>query len=138
MTKKKWKHISISIETTQAEPLTIIKNSKTPDTTLWQESELKKYILVSSRNENVSKKNALQKLTLADKKQEKSYSKPISSYNLTAPYNRNLFYFHDLFSTTQKNLPLFSGTMRTVDLVEVAALFCTSFRVTHGENSEES
>ncbi|GAA4748311.1 hypothetical protein GCM10023229_30940 [Flavisolibacter ginsenosidimutans] len=71
----------------------IIQNSKMPDTTLWQESELKNYILVNSRDENVSKKYILQKLALTDKKQKKFYSKQINSYNSADPYNRNLFYF---------------------------------------------
>src|SRR5215218_11353673 len=58
----------------------IVQNSKTPDTRLWQESELRNYILVNSRDENVSKKYAFQKLALT-KKQKKLYRKQISSYN---------------------------------------------------------
>lgn len=72
---------------------TIVQNSKMTDTTLWQDSELKHCILVSGRDEDISKKHALQKLALADKKQKKFYSKQICSYNSTAPYNRNLFHF---------------------------------------------
>src|SRR5690349_22752312 len=71
----------------------IIQNSKTPDTTLWQEAELKNYILVNSREEGISKKVALQKLGLTDKKQKKIFSKQINSYNSADTYNRNLIYF---------------------------------------------
>lgn len=71
----------------------IVQNSKTPETTLWQESELKNYILVNSREENVSKKSAFQKLAWVDKKQKKDYRKQINTYNSADPYDRNLFYF---------------------------------------------
>ena len=70
----------------------IVRNSKTIDTTLWQDNELKKCILVSNTNENVSTIKALEKLAIVDKKQKKSYSKQISHYNSMDPYNRNLFY----------------------------------------------
>lgn len=71
----------------------IIQNSKTPDTALWQETELKNYILINSREEGVSKKVALQRLGLTDKKQKKFFSDQINSYNSAAPYNRNMFSF---------------------------------------------
>jgi len=48
------------------------------------------------------------------------------------------FTFHDLSLTKQENLPLFSGTMLIVDWVVEAASFCTSFRVKHGKNLEQS
>jgi hypothetical protein len=40
----------------------IIENSKSVDTTLWQDTELKSFIIVSNREETISKKKAFQKL----------------------------------------------------------------------------
>src|SRR5687768_1977615 len=71
----------------------IVRNSKTPDTTLWQETELNNYILVNSKDESISKKRVLEKLALTDRKQKKFYSKQINRYNAAEPYYRNLFYF---------------------------------------------
>jgi hypothetical protein len=71
----------------------IIKNSKSADTTLWQGTELKSFILVSNRKEIISKKKAFQKLHLINKSQLKLYKQQINSYNSTDSYNRNLYYF---------------------------------------------
>ena len=71
----------------------IIHNSKSVDTTLWQDDELKNYLLVSNSDENVSTKSATQKLRLTDKKQIKFYKKQINHFNSTDSYNRNLYYF---------------------------------------------
>ena len=84
----------------------IVQNSKMPDTTLWQDNELKKYILVSSRNKKVSKKNALQKFTMVDKKQKKFYVKQISNYNSTDPSNKNLFYISRPVFTNSKEFAI--------------------------------
>ena len=71
----------------------IIENSKSVDTTLWQDTELKSLIVTSSREETISKKKAFQKLQLTDKSQIKLYKKQINRYNSTDSYNRNLYYF---------------------------------------------
>ncbi len=71
----------------------IIHNSKLVDTTLWQDTELKSFIIVSDKDETISKKHAIQKLQLTDKSQIKLYKKQINRYNSTDSYNRNLYYF---------------------------------------------
>jgi hypothetical protein len=71
----------------------IIENSKSVDTTLWRETELKSFIVVSNREETISKKKAFQKLQLTDKNQIKLYKKKINRFNSTDSYNRNLYYF---------------------------------------------
>ena len=57
------------------------------------EVELKSFIVVSNREEAISKKKAFQKLQLADKNQIKLYKKQINRFNSTDSYNRNLYYF---------------------------------------------
>jgi hypothetical protein len=82
----------------------IVQSSKTGDTTLWQESELTNCILVNSRDENVSKKYAFRKLAFTDRKQKKSFSKQIDTYNSADPYSRNLFYFsRPVFDKSRKH-----------------------------------
>ena len=71
----------------------IIKNSKTLDTLVWQDNELPNYVLVNSRGETVSKKDALKKLAFNDKQRIKFYKKQINRFNSTDSYNRNLYYF---------------------------------------------
>lgn len=71
----------------------IIRNSKFADTTFWADKELPKVLLVSERDETVSKKYALKKLGLTDKKQIKIYNKQINKFNLTEASDRNLCYF---------------------------------------------
>ena len=71
----------------------IIENSKTVDTTLWQDTELQSFIAVSSREETISKKLAFQNLQLKNKSLIKLYKKQINRYNSTDNYNRNLYYF---------------------------------------------
>lgn len=71
----------------------IIRNSKFADTTFWADKELPKVLLVSERDETVSKKYALKKLGLTDKKQIKFYNKQINKFNLTEASDRNLCYF---------------------------------------------
>ena len=71
----------------------IIENSKSVDTTLWRETELKSFIVVSNREEAISKKKAFQKLQLTDKNQIKLYKNQINRFNSTDTYNRNLYYF---------------------------------------------
>ncbi len=71
----------------------IIENSKSVDTTLWQDTELKSLIVTSNREETISKKKAFQKLQLTDKSQIKLCKKQINRYNSTDSYNRNLYYF---------------------------------------------
>lgn len=71
----------------------IIRNSKFADTTFWADKELPKVLLVSERDETVSKKYALKKLGLTDKKQIKIYNKQINKFNLTEASDRNMCYF---------------------------------------------
>ena len=71
----------------------IIKNSKLADTTLWQDNELKIYLVVENKNENVSNKYATEKLRLTNRKLIKLYKRQINRYNSINSYNRNLYYF---------------------------------------------
>lgn len=71
----------------------IINNSKSVDTSLWQDNELENCLLVSNRNENIQAKYAIQKLRLTDKKRIRFYKKQINRYNSTDSYNKNLYYF---------------------------------------------
>ncbi len=71
----------------------IIENSKSVDTTLWHNNELKSFIVVSNRGETIAKKKAFQKIELTDKSKLKLYKKQINRYNSTDSYNRNLYYF---------------------------------------------
>jgi hypothetical protein len=71
----------------------IIKNSKSVDTTFWEDTELKTLVLTNNREEQISKKKAFQKLQLTDKSQIKLCKKQINCYNSTDSYNRNLYYF---------------------------------------------
>jgi hypothetical protein len=71
----------------------IIENSKSVDTTFWEDTELKTLVLTNNREEQISKKKAFQKLQLTDKSQIKLCKKQINSYNSTDSYNRNLYYF---------------------------------------------
>ena len=71
----------------------IIENSKSVDTTLWLDTELKSLILTSSREETISKRKAFQKLQLKDKSQIKSVKKQINYYNSIDSYNRDIYYF---------------------------------------------
>ncbi len=81
----------------------IIENSKSVDTTLWQDTELKSLIVTSSREATISKKKAFQKLQLTDKSQIKLYKKQINRYNSTDSYDRNLYYFsRPVFDNSKK------------------------------------
>lgn len=81
----------------------IIANSNSVDTTFWQDTELKSFIVVSSREETISKKKAFEKLKLTDKSQVKLYKKQINRYNSTDSYNRNLYYFsRPVFDNSKK------------------------------------
>jgi len=71
----------------------IIENSTSVDTSLWKDTELKSFVVVSNRDEIVSKKNTIQKLELTDKSQIKFYKRQIDHYNSTESYNRDLYYF---------------------------------------------
>ena len=71
----------------------IIQNSKTIDSTLWQDNESTNCLLVNSRDQIVSKKYAIEKLALTDKKKIKFYKKQINEFNSTDTYNRNLYYY---------------------------------------------
>ena len=71
----------------------IIENSKSIDTTLWQDTELKSFIVLDNREETISKKKAFQKLQLTDKNQIKLYKKQFDHYNSNNNYNRNLYFF---------------------------------------------
>ncbi len=70
----------------------ILKNCDAIDTTHWQESELPGCLLVSSREEHISKKSALQKFSL-NESQIRSYKKQINRFNSTDSYDRNIYSF---------------------------------------------
>lgn len=71
----------------------IIQNAQSADTTLWQDRELKNFVLISDRDESVSKKYAVQKLGLNDKRQARFLKKQIKHFNSTDSYHRDLYYF---------------------------------------------
>lgn len=71
----------------------IILNAKVLDSTLWKDIEIPFALLVNDRDETVTKKYAIQKFSLTDKKQIKFYSKQINQFNSTEAYDRNISYF---------------------------------------------
>lgn len=71
----------------------IIQNTKTVDTTLWTDNELPNFLLVKERGETISKKYAVQKFQLTDKKQIKFYNKQVRKFNSTENIDRELCYF---------------------------------------------
>lgn len=85
----------------------IIHNSKSVDTTLWQDNELNNYILVGNRDLDIPSNSAIQKLRLTDKKQIKFIKKQINRYNSTDNYNRNLYYFSKPVFDNTKQFAIF-------------------------------
>ena len=73
--------------------LQIIQNTRSLDTTLWRDNENPFALLVNSRDETVSKKYAIQKFSLTDKRKIKFYRKQINQFNATETFNRNISYF---------------------------------------------
>jgi hypothetical protein len=73
--------------------LQIIQNAQHSDTTEWAEEELPRFLLVSSRTESISIKQAVHKLSLTDKQQLRSLKRQIRRFNLTDAYDRDISYF---------------------------------------------
>jgi len=71
----------------------IIHNANVADTTLWTDRELPKSLLVSERDEPVSKKYATRKLGLIDDNKIKFYKKQVNKFNSTETVNRDIYYF---------------------------------------------
>lgn len=71
----------------------IIDNSRNVDTLVWKENNFPNSLLLSSRDEFLSKKYAIQKLEPVDKKQLKFYTKQINKFNSTESYNRDIYYY---------------------------------------------
>jgi GH15 family glucan-1,4-alpha-glucosidase len=73
--------------------LEIINNSKLPDSTFWTDKELDKFILVKSRDENVSLQYVINKFQPDSKSEIKNYRRTLRQYNQTAETLRNIFSF---------------------------------------------
>jgi|GEM_PF-2442470 len=63
----------------------IINNSKSADSTYWNDNELPKFIIVSSRQEYLRLKDIIKKFNLTDKDEIKKYRKIVDQYNQTEP-----------------------------------------------------
>ena len=68
----------------------LILNSKFSDTTIWKDSELSNFLLVQERGETISKKYAIQKFHLTDKKQIRHCNKLVRKFNSTETIDRRL------------------------------------------------
>lgn len=71
----------------------IIQNSKAVDTTLWTDNKLPNFLLVNERTETVSKKYAIQKFKLTDKKQIRHLRKYVNKFNSTDISDRIICYY---------------------------------------------
>jgi hypothetical protein len=71
----------------------IIQHTKIADTTLWTDTELPNFLLVTKREESASKIHAIQKFKRANDKAVKAYKKQINKFNATEATDRNLYYF---------------------------------------------
>lgn len=73
--------------------LQIIRNSKKVDTSVWRDEELPANILVGERDRLISKRKAIQKLSLKDKNKLRTLKKEINRFNATSTFDRNLYHF---------------------------------------------
>ena len=81
----------------------IVKNSKSVDTTQWQDNELEGYLLVSNRDINVPMGYVIRKLGRTKKNEIKTCKNEVRLYNSTDGYNRNLYYFsRPVFDNSKK------------------------------------
>lgn len=71
----------------------IIQNSLMPDTSFWQDKELKKHLIVRSRNEKITREYAESKYDLDDTAQVKLIEKQLNSGEVTDGYYRNIYSF---------------------------------------------
>ena len=71
----------------------IIENDKITDSTHWKEEELPVSLIVHERGETVSKKYAIQKFGLTERKKIRYYKKKISKFNSKEPNDRVIYYF---------------------------------------------
>lgn len=86
--------------------LEIISNSKKPDTTVWLDTELNKFILVNDRNENVDLKYVIHKFQLIDKKQIKFYRQKVNKINSTDNYDKNIYSYSRPVFDNSKNFAI--------------------------------
>ena len=71
----------------------IISNSRVVNSDVWQDGEFKNSLVVSSREQEISKKYLVEKLKLVGKKQLRYYTRQINRYNEAEAADRNIFYF---------------------------------------------
>jgi hypothetical protein len=84
----------------------IIRNAEWADTTIWEENELPRALLVTRRDEVVSKKYALKKLEIIDAKEIRFYKKQIRKFNAAEINDRNLYYFSRPVFDNSKSLAI--------------------------------
>ncbi len=83
--------------------LQIIQNARNADTAIWKDSELPFALLVNNSDENVSRQYAVQKFSLATKKQIRFYSKQVNQFNSTEAFNKNITSFsRPVFDNTKQ------------------------------------
>ena len=83
--------------------LQIIQNVRTVDTAMWQDSEVPLALLVTDKNESISRQYAIQKLSLIAKKQIRFYSKQVNQFNSTEAVNKNITSFsRPVFDNTKQ------------------------------------
>jgi hypothetical protein len=81
----------------------IIRNAKNSDITTWKESELPKFLIIHSVDENVSVKTLIKKLGLSDLKQIAFYKKLIHHFNNTSVMERVIIrYSRPVFDDSKK------------------------------------
>lgn len=71
----------------------IIHNAEKVDTAQWQESELKRFLLVKNRTEKISEKYMDQKIASIAEQQKEFYDQQVKQYNSANPDDRNVYYF---------------------------------------------
>lgn len=71
----------------------IIRNASAPDTSAWQDDELKGVLMVQRPSEKIPKDYVIEKLNLAGKKQLRYYTRYVNRYNETNADDRSIYYF---------------------------------------------
>lgn len=71
----------------------IIKNAANADTTLWKQEELNKFVLVSAKDEKLSKEDVLRKLDFTDASQISELERLVNQYNALTAYYKNIYHF---------------------------------------------
>lgn len=71
----------------------IMENALHPDTSWWRDEELKKHLIVKSRNEKITREYAITKRDLNDPEQMKLIENQVNTADITNSYYRNIYYF---------------------------------------------